>query len=68
MWVLSGRADWNRDHVVNSNDLSAFQATWLADIAHSTSFADFNGDGVTNSNDLSAFQTAWLVALETACN
>jgi len=60
-------ADWDASGAVNSNDISAFLTTWLADVQNGTTFADFDRSGQVNSNDISAFLTAWLSAVQGGC-
>ena len=60
-------ADSNCDGALNSADISAFLALWLASISGGTLEADFNADGTVNSNDISAFLTAWIAAVQGAC-
>ncbi len=70
MSIASGTAcpaDWNEDGSVNSNDISAFLATWLDSVQAGSLAADFSGDGAVNSNDISAFLAAWLSAVQNGC-
>jgi hypothetical protein len=60
-------ADFDGNGAVNSNDISAFLAAWLADLAGGTLVADFDGSGVVNSNDISAFLAAWLEDVGSGC-
>jgi len=60
-------ADRDDNGVVNSNDISAFLAAWLADVADGTFTADFDGLAGTNSNDISAFLAVWLDEVTTGC-
>lgn len=57
-------ADADGDGQINSADISAFLAAWLASIENGTLAADANGDGQVNSADISAFLAQWIAALE----
>jgi hypothetical protein len=61
------RGDWNQVGAVNSSDVSAFLAAWLASIQHGTLEADFDGSGTVDSADISAFLTIWLASLGPGC-
>jgi hypothetical protein len=54
------RADWNRDGVVNSTDVSDFINDWFADQVSGGLTTDFNNDGVSNSTDVSDFINVWF--------
>ena len=60
-------ADWDNDGAANSNDISAFLTTWLAELAGESRRADVTGDHMINSNDISAFLTLWLDAVQGGC-
>ena len=53
--------DWNQDEVVDSTDISAFLAAWLASLTGGDLTGDMNGDGVVNSTDVSRFIMVWSV-------
>jgi len=55
-------ADWNRDGIVNSTDVSDFVNTFFADQAAGTINGDINCDGVSNSTDVSNFINLWFAA------
>jgi len=65
--VLSLAADADGDGAVNSNDISAYLAAWLASVQSGTTNADFNNDNLVNSNDISAFLSAWLETVQSGC-
>lgn len=55
-------SDFNADGRVNSADISAFLAAWLAALGTGYDPAvDFSGDGQITSADISAFLAAWLM-------
>jgi|GEM_PF-1926674 len=60
-------ADWDDNGAVNSNDISAFLASWLSSVQYGHLTADFDGNGAVNSNDISAFLSAWLSAVQGSC-
>jgi len=53
-------ADWNRDGVVNSTDVSDFINTYFDDQLNSTANGDVNCNGVSNSTDVSDFINIWF--------
>jgi hypothetical protein len=55
-------ADWNRDGVVNSTDVSDFVNTFFADQVAGTINGDINCNGVSNSTDVSDFINLWFSA------
>lgn len=57
------RTDSNADGAVNSADVSAFLAAWVASLTGGTPEADFDFDGIVNSADISAFLAQWLADL-----
>ena len=61
------RADFSRDQVINSNDISAFLSAWLESVQQGTLAGDFDGSGSVNSNDISAFLNAWLAQVGGGC-
>lgn len=65
--VQTCTADWDRQGGVNSADISAFLASWLASVTGGTLEADFNGDLTVNSADISAFLATWLSQLGAGC-
>ncbi|MBC7834931.1 MAG: hypothetical protein H7Y88_07500 [Phycisphaerales bacterium] len=56
-------ADWNMNGVVGSSDITAFQASWFADLANGTTYADVNYNGVVTSADMTTFLNAWFDAV-----
>jgi len=56
-------ADWDRDGDVDSSDVSAYLADWLAPMQDTEQPGDYDGDGDADSSDLSAFLVAWEGAL-----
>ena len=60
-------ADWDGGGAVNSGDISAYLASWLASLQNGALVADFNADGMVNSSDISAFLTSWLDAVQNGC-
>lgn len=57
------RVDSDGDGVVNSSDISAFLAGWLA----RRSWTDLDGSGAINGLDISTFLQAWIDALADGC-
>ena len=55
-------ADWNRDGIANSTDVSDFVNTYFADQVNGTTFGDVNCDGTSNSTDVSDFINVWFAA------
>jgi len=55
-------ADWDRNRLVNSTDVSNFINDWFEDQNEGTLETDFNRDGVVNSTDVSEFINAWFAA------
>jgi hypothetical protein len=53
-------ADWNRDGIVNSTDVSEIINTYFDDQLNTTANADINCDGVSNSTDISDFINVWF--------
>lgn len=53
-------AEWNRDGVVNSNDISDFLAAWLDSVANGTFDGDFNHDESVDSTDIARFLSRWI--------
>jgi hypothetical protein len=53
-------ADWNRDGVVNSTDVSEFVNTYFDDQTNGTVNGDINCNGVSNSTDVSDFINIWF--------
>ncbi|MBC7834158.1 MAG: hypothetical protein H7Y88_03540 [Phycisphaerales bacterium] len=53
-------ADWNRDGVVGSSDITAFLASWFNDLSTAELKADFDCSGVTGSSDITAFLNRWF--------
>jgi len=55
-------ADWNRDGVANSTDVSDFINTYFADQASGGVNADIDCNGVSNSTDVSEFINTFFAA------
>jgi hypothetical protein len=55
-------ADWNRDGISNSTDVSDFINTFFADQTSGGLNGDVNCDGVSNSTDVSDFINIWFAA------
>jgi hypothetical protein len=55
-------ADWNRDGIANSTDVSDFINTFFADQTNGTINGDVNCNGVSNSTDVSDFINIWFAA------
>jgi hypothetical protein len=55
-------ADWNRDGIANSTDVSDFINTFFADQTSGNVDGDVNCDGVSNSTDVSDFINIWFAA------
>jgi hypothetical protein len=55
-------ADWNRDGVANSTDVSDFINTFFADQTSGALNGDVNCDGVSNSTDVSDFINIFFAA------
>ncbi|MBC7834159.1 MAG: hypothetical protein H7Y88_03545 [Phycisphaerales bacterium] len=53
-------ADWNRDNVVGSSDITAFLGSWFNDLQTQQTKADFDCSGVTGSSDITAFLNRWF--------
>ncbi len=53
-------ADWNRDGISNSTDVSDFINTFFADQTSGGLNGDVNCDGVSNSTDVSDFINIWF--------
>lgn len=56
-------ADWTRDAVVNSTDISGYLTSWLAASAAGNTDADIDCSGATNSTDIATFLARWLAAI-----
>ncbi|MBC7835835.1 MAG: hypothetical protein H7Y88_12165 [Phycisphaerales bacterium] len=57
------RADWNLSGSVSSADITAYLASWFADVSFQTGAADYDDSGVTNSADITAFLADWFAGL-----
>jgi hypothetical protein len=55
-------ADWDRNGVANSTDVSELINTFFADQAGGTTFADIDCNGVSNSTDVSEFINVFFAA------
>jgi hypothetical protein len=55
-------ADWNRDGITNSTDVSDFVNTYFDDQATGAAHGDVNCSGVSNSTDVSDFINLWFAA------
>ena len=55
-------ADWNRDGISNSTDVSDFINTFFADQTSGGLNGDVNCDGTSNSTDVSDFINIWFAA------
>ena len=60
-------ADRDHDRDPNSTDISAFLATWLAEVTDESFRSDVNGDHVVNSADIAAFLAVWLEGVQGGC-
>jgi hypothetical protein len=55
-------ADWDRNGVANSTDVSELINTYFYDQVHGTIYADVDCNGVSNSTDVSNFINVWFSA------
>jgi hypothetical protein len=55
-------ADWDRNGVSNSTDVSELINTYFYDQVHGTVYADVDCNGVSNSTDVSNFINVWFSA------
>jgi hypothetical protein len=55
-------ADWDRNGVSNSTDVSELINTYFYDQVHGTIYADVDCNGVSNSTDVSNFINVWFSA------
>lgn len=60
-------ADWDASTTLDSADIAAFLAAWLASIQSGDLAADFDSSGDVTSVDISAFLSAWLTAVTEGC-
>jgi len=60
-------ADWNRDQVVNSTDVSDFINAWFTDQVDGTIHTDIDHNGVVNSTDVSSFINSYFDSLAVGC-
>ncbi|MBC7836113.1 MAG: hypothetical protein H7Y88_13590 [Phycisphaerales bacterium] len=56
-------ADWNRNGIVGSSDITAFLASWFNDLATGQTKADVNCNGVVGSSDITFFLNYWFGGL-----
>ncbi|MBC7834535.1 MAG: hypothetical protein H7Y88_05470 [Phycisphaerales bacterium] len=56
-------ADFNRDCIVNSADITAFLQAWFSDLANGTTLSNFDSNPAVNSADITAFLQAWFAGL-----
>ncbi len=60
-------ADWNRDDIVNSTDVSDFINAWFNDLAFGTRETDVDQNGIINSTDVSSFINSYFDGIAGGC-